>query len=208
MALTDRSIVTLDEAKKYLGITVGNVAHDETLETWIDVVSGQFESEIDNKVAQQDVEEILDGDGTQTLQVTYYPVIALSGNSAAERLANLQVRDDVDEDWEDIETSEDYIIFPSNRPWVIELDGTESFEDGYQNIRVEYRAGYETIPGDIKRAVLEVVAEMWQESNQGQGRMGLSNVGLTTAGSSINFSTRNSNRVWTDTVNRYRKIIP
>lgn len=206
--LSEYCIVTLDECKAYLAIAEGNTAHDTTLETWIDVVSRQFESEIDNKVAKQAVEETLDGDGTQVLKPTYYPIIGLVGDSEAERLANLQYRNEYDDAWADVTDDEDAIFFPSERPWEIRLVDEEYFPEGYQTVKVNYICGYDEIPGDIKKAVLEMLAQMWQESGKGQGRLGLSNVGLTTAGASINLSTRDVNKFWDQVVNRYRRIIP
>src|SRR3989304_5863488 len=74
MALTERSIVTLNNAKDYLNITTGATDKDTLLETWIDWVSGKFEAEIDNVIQVQRKTVLLNGSGEPYQYVPFWPI--------------------------------------------------------------------------------------------------------------------------------------
>ncbi len=206
MALSSRSIITLNEAKAYLNISTGGTAWDSTLETWIDWVSGKFEEETRNKVNATAITEILDGDGTGFLETTYFPVLSIYGDTEAERLANLQKRASPISDWEDILTSESYIFIEETDATKIQLLNYV-FPAGVKNIRVKYWAGYSAanVPTDIKKVILEALATMWKESNLGKGLLNVSSETANVAGASISY--RDFGPRWDAVVARRRKYL-
>jgi len=186
MSLTSRSIVTTAECDLYLKKTITGSALESTIELFIDLCSGQIEEEAGRKFGAQEKTFYLDGSGTSTI-ILPYPLVALYGDTDAEKLANLQYRDGVDEDWTDLVDDIDLIHFDETDPLRIELLDDEYFPGGQQNIRIRMYAGYDSVPATIKKTCLEMVAVMWQESGNGQGRIGMSSQGGGSAGENSSF---------------------
>lgn len=203
--LSDRSIVTLTEVKNYLKLDTGEAAIDTVLYDWIDMVSGVFEDQTHNRVVARAIEEILDGPTSDRLETTYFPILSLYGEEAADRLANLQYRIDATSAWVNLSESEDYVFIPDDQATYIQLLHPAYFVYGVRNTRVKYWAGAarEDVPADIRKVVLEGVAVMWRESSQGGGRLGVSTEGMQgSATSYMKFSEE-----WDKIVNRHRKLI-
>ncbi len=207
MSLTSRSIVTLNEVKSYLKMSTGALDIDTVIEDFIDIVSGRFESETNNKCVTQEVEEILDGPWDDTLITTYFPVESLSGDSESERLANLQYRDAAGEAWQNLADDEDYVFIPGQDAVGIQLLSPACYMPGIKNTRVKYICGVarEDVPADIRKIVVEGVAVMWKESNQGEGRIGLSSQSGTVSGGTTAFD--DFEKRWNAVVSRHRKLI-
>lgn len=176
MALSAYAIPTLQEVKDFLGIN--NHDSDSILETWIDKVSYGIEMFTNRKIAVQSVaNEIYDGDGTDTLYIRYWPLTQLSTEttpSDAQKLAAVQYRNDVDSSWTDICDDVDHILYDASWPF-IKLD-SESFPVGERNVRLNYKAGYSVIPGDIWQVSVEMIADFWDKSKRpgAPGKLGLS----------------------------------
>ena len=207
MSLSARSIVTLNEVKNYLKLSTGSLDVDTVIEDFIDLVSGKFESETNNKVVAQDVEEILDGPYGDKLETTYFPILSLYGDDAATRLANLQYRDAAGEAWQDLTDDEDYIFIEDDGAVAIQLLSPAVYIAGIKNTRVHYWCGKarEDIPADIRKVVIEAVAMMWKESNQGDGRLGISSQSGTISGGSVGYD--DLQKRWESVVQRHRKLI-
>lgn len=209
MALTQRSIITLDNAKDFLGIQVSNDAYDSVLETYIDWASGWIEhmiggepTEVDfqpQKIAKQDVELVLNGDGSNRLSLPY-PIVQLYNDS----LDNLQYREAADEAWTNLLDDIDFLYIPESPAYTIELLGVNYFPQGRANIRIEYVAGYETVPDDLKILCLEKVAQMFKESGKGDSRFGLT-AASSTANMGTNVSFKDMNPQWSAVLKRYRR---
>jgi len=60
--------------------------------------------------------------------------------------------------------------------YIYRKDGTEVFTNGIDNVEIEYRAGYSTIPASIKLTVLRIASLLLQESN---GNIGLTGKSFT-----------------------------
>jgi hypothetical protein len=163
-AATDYDLVSLTVVKEYLKI--GDTNADTFLQRWISLVSRAVEEYTGKKIAAQTVSgEILSGDGTRFLRTRYWPILRLDGTTDAQKLANLQYRDDPDSAWTDIETDIDHVFIYPDEPWQIELYD-EIFPWGYRNIKVSYVAGYTTVPEPLQRLCVEQVAMVWKEANK------------------------------------------
>jgi len=207
MSLSTRSIVTLNEVKNYLKLSTGASDLDTVIEDFIDLVSGKWESETHNKCILQDVEEILDGPRDDFLMTTYFPIYALYGESAAERLANLQYRESPTDAWVDLTDDEDYIYISDDEAVGVQLLSPAVYIWGKKNTRVHYWVGTarESVPADIRKIVLEAVAVMWKESGQGDGRLGLSSQSGTISGGSTGYE--DLARRWDAVVSRHRRLV-
>jgi hypothetical protein len=171
---SSNAIVSLSVVKSFLKIS--DTAQDDNLQTWINMVSDAIERTIRGPVAAQDFQdELHDGDGRSRISVFNTPLISLQHNSPED----VMCRPDPLSDWVVLEEEIGYIIIKSNKPWHIHLYQSV-FPAGTQNIKLCYRAGYETIPGAIMRVCIEAVAEIFKQSNQGSGRLGQSSRAIAT----------------------------
>jgi len=167
-----RSIITLDEAKDYINYTGTGTDKDSFIEWIIDLASGELEDRLGYKIAAQEVTVILDGNGESAMPLPH-PIIALVGADEATRLSNLQYRTGTDEAWTDLVDDEDYIHITDEKPHQIELSEGEYFPFGQQNIRVNYYAGFDPIPGQIELVCAEMTAMIWRQSNHGEFAIGV-----------------------------------
>jgi hypothetical protein len=168
------AIVSLGVVKSYLKIS--DNTQDDNLQTWINMVSDSIERTIRGPVAAQVFQdELHDGDGTSRISVFNTPLISLQHNSPED----VMYREDPLSNWAVLEEEVGYIIIKADKPWYIHLYQS-IFPPGTQNIKLCYRAGYETIPGAIMRVCIEAVAEIFKQSNQGSGRLGQSARAITT----------------------------
>jgi len=168
------------------------------------LVSGKMEEDLKNKVKAQSVTAYLSGDGTDTLYVPFYPVIALYGSTDAEKLASLQSRDDPDDAWADLSSDLDHIYIDSVKTDRIKLLDGEAFPSGDSNIKVVYYAGYSDPPADIQLVVMEKVQLMWMESGRGGNLLGTQSIGSEAGGVSRTFNS-NLDKRWEQVVRKYTK---
>ena len=207
MALTTRSIVTLETIKSYLNQP--DDACDTFLEEWIDLASGAVEEYPADafprkKVQPIAVSEILDGRGGLYLRPTYWPVIGLVGADDATKLANLQYRESVTDAWVDLLDDVSYYRISPRHPERIELLDGFVFPFGTQNIRAEYLAGFNPIPADIQTVVIEMVAKAFQNSRLGEATLGLSSKGSGMSGQSGSTSFLDLEPKWKAVLDRYK----
>lgn len=172
------SIITLAQIREYLKKASGDTTQDAALQGYIDMASGAIERFIQGPVnVQSYAGEIYNGDGCAELFVDKRPITQLVTPQAAD----LQYRDGPGESWQTLEADVNMILIDAKRPYKITLYQTY-FPRGRQNIRVSYKAGYATVPDDLKRVCLEMVAEIYSESSMGRGRLGQSAISGATAG--------------------------
>ena len=163
MALGAYAILTLAEAKDFLGFADSYTDMDTYIESLINQASLQIEGRIDNKVADQTVtNEITSGDGSDILKPRYFPIVSVT---------TLEYRTLPTEAWQTLESEEDHILTHPLWDCIQLYDST--FPSGTNNIRLTYVAGYETIPGDLSQVCLEKVADMFAQSKKGMGRFGI-----------------------------------
>jgi hypothetical protein len=123
-------IVTLDEVKLFLKIS-GN-AYDTFLSSLIDDATEAIESYIGKKVITRQFIEYQDGKNKQSLITNQYPIYKISS-----------IYDDEDHDFgsDTLIATDDYRIYYDEGK--VELVGDEgSFDNGTQNVKVTYKAGF------------------------------------------------------------------
>ncbi|MBE3140883.1 MAG: hypothetical protein IMZ53_09900 [Thermoplasmata archaeon] len=180
------AIVTLDEVKDFLGISLTEDEHDDFLQKWINYFSTQIEGNINNKVVSQLISsEITDGTDRYCLRTKYYPIVSVT---------LLQyLLDDV---WTDLLADlTDFTTYRLNNPAVNESSTNDSFNiemiddyfpEGILNIKASYYAGYSTVPADLQLVCLEKVVEFFKNSNRhgGGSRFGQQSVAIAIGGGS------------------------
>lgn len=189
MAVSAYAIPTLAQVKNFLniGVSATDTTQDTVLEGWIDQCSYEIETYCNRKFAVQSVaSEIHDGDSSNILYPKYSPVTQISTVTTpadADKLAAIQYRTSPDGSWTNLLTNVNNIF--TDLDWLyIKLYGTV-FPAGERNILVSYKAGYSTLPGDIVRVAIEMVAMYWKRSNYsslgwlGKGSKSDSGSGLT-----------------------------
>lgn len=204
-AVAANDIVLLADIKDYLRKTDTN--QDNFLQDWLTIISGQIEEYCDRKFREQTITgEIHDGDGTEILYTHYFPITQLDGATDAAKLANLQYRNDPDSAWTDIETDIDHVFLDSRNPYIEFYD--EVFPLGRRNIKVSYKAGYTSIPADVQRVCIEMVAILWKECNAGGFfRIGEGSVTNSIQGTNFTIQFIDLDKRWKALLDRYRKVV-
>lgn len=155
------SIVTLAEVQSYLNNS--NTSLTAFLTNCISQVQSIFESYIQKPICETSITGLYDGDGTCELYTANYPILSVS---------TLQYRSDpTSSTWTNFVN---YILYND----FIKLYN-ETFAKGTQNIKVVYKAGYYTVPSDIKKIAIEAVAEIYKESGQGNNRLGIESTNVS-----------------------------
>jgi hypothetical protein len=210
MALNSNAIVTLAEAKAQMKLVDTNTNEDATFEGYINEISSAVELYCKRKFVSQSItSELHDGSGGRFLYPRYFPIQQLSTASAPtteQKLASLQYRDTPDSTWMDIEDNINNIFIETGddscRPY-IELYDTY-FPVGRRNITVSYKAGYTTVPSDVKMAVLEMIQMRWNEAKRGNDWLGQGNINASQSGNSFSTSLITLDKRWKMVLDRYR----
>ena len=211
MSLNTNAIITLSEAKLQLGLVdMSDDIKDPKLESMINEVSSYVELYCKKKFVSQSVSgELHDGDGTKCLYPRYFPLQQLSTETSptdAQELASVQYRDDPDSSWTDIEDDIDHVFVDTgddaHRSFIQLYD--ETFPRGQRNIKISYKAGYSTIPQDIKTVVLEMVQMRFNETKWGNDWLGRGSVNDSAGGRSESTNLLNLDRRWKMILDRYR----
>jgi hypothetical protein len=147
---TANSLVTLPEAKKYLGMTTEASTWDERIEGFIDEVSGMCNAHTGRKLKARELTEYYDGDGSTLLMVDEYPIN--SGTTGTDIY--------VDTTWEystDTKINSTSMLIYDDKGKIV-LKGN-SFTKGVRSVKITYNAGYTTseMPNDLKNTVLKLV---------------------------------------------------
>lgn len=176
MALNENAIITLANARTYLKIATSDTTQDSFIEFLINIVSSKIETYTRSKFALQTFTgEIYDGSGKQKQYVRNLPINSLA-NSA---ISDVQYRTNPSSSWQDLETTLSYILIKQDMPFYIYLY-SNVFPADCQNIKLNYKAGYTNIPGEISQVCLEMVAEIYKQSNVGNARLGINSKSVST----------------------------
>lgn len=180
MELSPLAIVSVDDVNSYLKKTGGDVADEGFITDAINIATSTIEDHIRGPVKVRDVEnEILDGNGLDHIYPRKAPIVSLLSDPAS--VNDVQWRPSPADPWETLEDDLNYIVLSADKPWAIWLY-RRYFTRGFQNIRLNYKAGYQVIPGRIRRVAIEIVAEMYKESGRGEGRLGRTAISRSTGG--------------------------
>lgn len=158
MALAANALITYAELQELMA-TAGD-SQQTYGETLINMSSAVAEQYAKRKLAARDyADERHSGDGRSMLMLREYPIVSVSA-----------VYIDSERAFGATTEVDDYEIDS-------EIGGlwrSEKWTPGNRNIRVDYCAGYETIPDDLRLAVVETVIFNWQ-------RLQSQNIGARTA---------------------------
>lgn len=200
-------IITLAALKDYLGVT--ETKNDTLFTGWITDISNLIEARLGQQVMSRPIEELANGGGGTKLYLNQSRVLSLVGDDEATRLSNLQVRDSVSDDWENLVDDENLIWFNPRDAWAIYLLDHNFFTVGMKNIRILYNGGMsDALIAEFSKMAKEMIQVMWDESKAG----GLPRLGMQTknrggAGSSLGDTFLDMNPRWQKTIDRYRKIL-
>jgi uncharacterized phiE125 gp8 family phage protein len=175
MAVTARSLISLEECKRFLGIDPTNTKEDVELEPLIDAVTGSLERKTRRKLKTRTyTQELYNGTGTGELRLREYPVTAVSA------VDFLQTVSDSGVTWESKTITNLVIdrispIDPENRGLLYWRDRT--FVKGRLNIRITYVAGFGSdvtdnpIPENLKDACMRLI--QLQRKNKDKSLVGV-----------------------------------
>lgn len=153
--LNNNALSTVDEIKRFMGITGSTDEVDDELAALINRVSKAIETACDREFYIQEHTETYSGDGQEVLTTDHYPITTVSG-----------VWLSTSRTWDDdslVTASEYYINRASNGIVWYNNIFTKS---RYENIRVIYIAGVfstvDTVPADLKLVCIKEVARNYR----------------------------------------------
>lgn len=210
MSLNANAIVTLAEAKEQMKVENSDTALDDTLETYINDASSAVESYTQRKIVVQSItNELHDGDGGNILYPKYFPIQQLSTESSptdAQKLSALQYRFTPSDSWTNVSDDIDEVFIETGdnswKPYIELWDDT--FYAGRRNIKISYKAGYTTVPSDIKMVVLEMIQMRWNEAKRGNDWLGMGNVNQGQSGNNYSATLIELDKRWKRVLDRYR----
>jgi len=128
------AVLTLSDFKTYLGIE--SSMEDTKLTLLVDATNEFIKNYCHRIFEATDYDELYDGTGTNSLILNNYPIISITSIYASDE--EVEERTGIDEEGYYIKDAEHGVIY-NNDLW----------ERGRGIIKVTYRGGYETIPGDL-----------------------------------------------------------
>lgn len=163
MSLLDVALVTLPEAKRFLGIEADVDTNDDILEMFIDGITGDFEGEARRKLKLQTISSYaLDGKGTDWIRLPYWPISTVSSivikNHDGTTLRTL--------------TNDTSPAELSGAEFTVgALDGTlrlysGAFPCGVNNVLVTWNAGFASDSPEMKRLRLLCLIQLQSEYRQ------------------------------------------
>lgn len=159
MALNANALTTLATAKAYLKIPTGETSQDSIVELFINSASQMLETECDRLFKSQAITEKQHGRGQNFLLLKQWPVTAV---------AELRIdREGVFTDPSTLIDAADYQITDDGNGIVLLH---RSFQHGYNNVRIQYTAGFATVPADLEEACLWTVT--WKRGIRDAGDIG------------------------------------
>jgi hypothetical protein len=145
-------LVSLDDAKDYLGLTDDDTDRDNRIGFYLTVVSELADNYTNRTLLETEHTEWHDGTGDEVLRLKNYPVSAVTS----------LVIDDVWDTTSDVVSSSDYRLISEYGLVVYKYE----WPVGRRNIKAVYTAGYSTVPYDLRMGVLEYMAHLWQRASE------------------------------------------
>ena len=148
-------LTTRDDLKRYLGIDATDTSQDDLLDDLIGYASERIETYCRRCFASAELTEYLDGPGTTELVLSRRPVSVLTS-----------VRVDADRDFAaETEVDSSELVLRADAG-VVERVGAV-FPAAARNVRVEYTAGYSTVPDDLALACVKLAAAWYAHARAG-----------------------------------------
>lgn len=153
--------MTLSQAKDYLSIASGDTTKDSWVEMLINSASDLIERHCSRSFKSASYTHYFDGHGTNEIVLSQYPV----SNVTSVKVDSLRVFGS--------DTALASTSFQAMEGGILRLHDTR-FPEGSQVVKVEYTAGYTTVPGDLQIACLFLVE--WVFRTQNDRRLGRTSV--------------------------------
>jgi hypothetical protein len=178
-------LATVEDLKTFLSIDHS----EDDASLYQAVVSGSmwFENQTGRTIRATDYIEIQDGTGGRSIIPSHYPVISVAASGVTINGATVA-----------LSTAYGVAGYYLNGS-VIRLR-SEFVSEGQGNVSIQYRGGFETVPEDVRQAVLEVSAIMYRERE----RVGIQS--KTLGGEPVSFYYAPPARV-VSTVEAYRRTM-
>lgn len=169
-------LCTVEDVKLYLGIET--TSSDTLLTSLIVGVSGFIENVTDRVFSISDYTEVRDGTGNAKMPVCFAPITEIT---------SVKIND---------------ISFDvKNTTTLIYFNNGNVFPTGLMNIELKYKAGYSSVPADVKQACIELVAFKFKEKD----RIGLNSKGL--AGEVISFEKKDISLEIKSVLSAYMRVV-
>ncbi len=182
------AIISDKEILDFLGID-DDAEEVEIIKQILNSVEKDVQNYIDRTLEVGTYKEYYDGSGSRNLFLNNKPITVMTKL----RIYNDRYRDSYD----DVD-SEDYLVYEDEG----RLYAFNGFPLGKQNIYVEYNAGYDPIPNDIKFAIKRIVKEMYRQHTENSE--GLTSFSL--GDQSISFEDGSFSKQVTRILEYYRRI--
>ena len=154
--LNTYALISLEDVREALQFeTAEAVSENNLLVSLINRTSARMETYCGRKFKAREYIEYQDGDGSPMVFTDQFPITTVS-----------DLWDDTEREFTDSASdqisSDDYMIYSDEGSIRLYNDET-TFNKGYQNIRITYSGGYETIPGDLEQACLDWVLTLYRK---------------------------------------------
>lgn len=150
MSVSANALTSLDAVKDFYAMSGSKQIDDDLLEDLIDRVSEMIYSYCNvNSFRQNTYTEYQDGQGSKYLFVNNIPIISVTS-----------IHDDDDWVWgsDTLIDSSQYRVIDDR--YIVWRD--DYFDNADQNVKIVYKAGYITIPGDLEQTCIEEVVRRFK----------------------------------------------
>lgn len=161
------ALTTLANVKQYLQIDPLDTDADALLQRMIDAASATIERFCGRTFLQATYTEVRDGSGQNRMTVRHIPLTAVASVTVNDKPVSARPS-----------ASGNGFVFDE---YGVKLTGY-TFTDGYQNVVIQYTAGFATVPDDVEMACCELVSLKYKTID----RLGVTSKSL--AGESISFN--------------------
>lgn len=161
MPLNENALLTLDQAKSWLGLAVDNVEYDFKVEMFVNSASDKIAQFLGYELPLKEYTERIDGNRNTRILLKRFPVESVTSLSIA-----------YDWDFTDVMEPDNYVW---NKSGVVTLKRS-IIPRGNSNVQVVYNAGYvtpfspiqvgETLPSAITMACIEMIKWLWNVDNE------------------------------------------
>jgi len=188
---TDNNLVDLDTVNAFVNGNTGDAEQQKILTYYINSASAFCNLYTDRKLKSRALTEYYSGDGTNSIITNEYPITEITA-----------IYDDLDRTYgsDTLIDSDNLAILPDGLAYKIVYDGG-TFQVGIRNLKVEYTAGYTSIPNDLQQACLEVIAYYFK--NTEDNRFGVTT--RTMGGGSVTIETTDIPKSALRILERYKR---
>lgn len=155
---TVNQLVDIATVTELMGAKETDSDQKNLLKSFINSASSFCNSETHRLLLSRVLTEYYSGDGSNSLFTNQYPITTIT--AVYDDLARAYGSDtEID--------SGDLVYMPETLAYKIVYDGG-TFTQGIKNLKVQYTAGYSTIPYDLQQACIEIIMFYWKSFKDGR----------------------------------------